>query len=615
MNNFLQAIYQKDMTQPLSTITGYGYDSQDNRTAVTDPKGNTTQYGFDDFGRKNQTTSPDTGATKYLYDEAGNLIQRVDVKGTVVNYTYDALNRLTAIQFPFDPNQNITFTYDSTSVSYGIGRLAGRIDPSGSYVFHYDAHGNLTREEKTLGGILYTTQYTYNNNNLLTSITYPTGRTITYTLDQVGRVSQASTTLGGNPKTLASSISYLPYGGITGLTYGNGLSLSQGYDNQYRISSIVTGLTINLTYGYDANGNITSILDTINPPGGEISENPGTYTYQQGTNKLTHIEGTPSIDFGYDANANITSETGWTYIYDLSNQLIRVLSGSNQIAAYTYNGAGQRIKKVTQTETRIFHYDLWGHLIAETNQNGQMLAEYIYLGDQLLAMIKPGEVAYYYHNDHLGTPQVLTNESQTVAWKAVYAPFGEAVTSVETVENPFRFPGQYYDQETGLHYNYFRYYNPTTGRYITPDPIGLEGGINLFTYAENNPVNYIDPVGYQARTLTLYRVGPKGQLIPVVENIEPGTITCDQYPNDPLVEAFETVGSRIAGFVFRGIDETLNAPWAQELGKVPSGEIARNLPPGWSTLGQVFMLIRGYWVNVVRPQIPAELLERPAQHR
>jgi RHS repeat-associated protein len=166
---------------------------------------------------------------------------------------------------------------------------------------------------------------------------------------------------------------------------------------------------------------------------------------------------------------------------------------------------------VTQTETRIFHYDLLGHIIAETNQTGQMLAEYIYLGGQLLAMIKPGEAAYYFHNDHLGTPQVLTDGTGSVAWKAAYTPFGETVISIATVENPFRFPGQYYDQETGLHYNYFRYYNPQTGRYITPDPIGLEGGINLFAYVGNNPVNWIDTFGLStitfdrtSGTLTVY---------------------------------------------------------------------------------------------------------------
>jgi RHS repeat-associated protein len=134
-------------------------------------------------------------------------------------------------------------------------------------------------------------------------------------------------------------------------------------------------------------------------------------------------------------------------------------------------------------------------LIAETNQSGQMFAEYVYLEDQLLAMIKPGESAYYFHNDHLGTPQILTDGNGNVAWKAVYMPFGGTQILVESVENPFRFPGQYYDQETGLHYNYFRYYNPPIGRYITPDPIGLKGGINLFAYAAGNPANLTDPSG------------------------------------------------------------------------------------------------------------------------
>jgi len=164
-----------------------------------------------------------------------------------------------------------------------------------------------------------------------------------------------------------------------------------------------------------------------------------------------------------------------------------------------YNGVGQRIKKMTQTGTKIFHYDPQGHLIAETNQAGQMLSEYFYLGDQLLAMIKPGEAVYYYHNDHLGMPQILTNESQNIVWKALYTPFGITEVLIETVENPIRFPGQYYDPETGLHYNYHRYYDPGTGRYVTPDPIGLEGGINLFVYTSNDPNTNDDPDGLTAR--------------------------------------------------------------------------------------------------------------------
>jgi RHS repeat-associated protein len=277
-----------------------------------------------------------------------------------------------------------------------------------------------------------------------------------------------------------TDIIYLPFGRITGLTYGNGLSLTQRYDNQYRMTSVVVGSILNLTYGPDANGNATSILDTANPPEGEVLGTQGAYSYQQGSNKLTNITGLAPANIGYDPSGNITSENTRTMDYDLSNQLIQVGNGGTQTAAYTYNGVGQRIMKVTQTGIQIFQYDIKGHLIARTNQTGQMLGEYIYLGNQLLAMIRPGEVVYYYHNDHLGTPQVLTNDSQTVAWKAAYTPFGEGVPSIQTVENLFRFPGQYYDQETGLHYNYYRYYNPPIGRYITPNPIGLKGAINLW---------------------------------------------------------------------------------------------------------------------------------------
>jgi RHS repeat-associated protein len=150
---------------------------------------------------------------------------------------------------------------------------------------------------------------------------------------------------------------------------------------------------------------------------------------------------------------------------------------------------------VTQDETRIFHYDTFGHLIAETDENGMTLAEYIYLGDQPLAMIDADNSTYYFHNDHLGTPQMLTNQTKGVVWKTGYGAFGEVNILIENIENPFRFPGQYYDKETGLHYNYFRYYYPKVGRYLTPDPIGLEGGINLYAYAANNPIRFTDPDG------------------------------------------------------------------------------------------------------------------------
>ena len=128
------------------------------------------------------------------------------------------------------------------------------------------------------------------------------------------------------------------------------------------------------------------------------------------------------------------------------------------------------------------------------------------IGDLTGLLSGPYEDIYYYINDHLGTPQMLTDQHATVVWQADYDPFGKASVNDDpdgdgtTVTNNVRFPGQYFDSETGLHYNYHRYYDPGIGRYLTPDPIGFEGGINLYTYVENNPVRFIDLAGTNRAT-------------------------------------------------------------------------------------------------------------------
>ncbi|HEX7028793.1 MAG TPA: RHS repeat-associated core domain-containing protein, partial [Gammaproteobacteria bacterium] len=111
-------------------------------------------------------------------------------------------------------------------------------------------------------------------------------------------------------------------------------------------------------------------------------------------------------------------------------------------------------------------------------------------------MLLPAETeTYYYHTDHLGTPKALTDQNQQIAWRADYTPFGMANITTGQASNNLRFAGQYFDAETGLHYNWFRYYSPETGRYITSDPIGLLGGVNAYAYVGGNPISRIDPLG------------------------------------------------------------------------------------------------------------------------
>ena len=135
---------------------------------------------------------------------------------------------------------------------------------------------------------------------------------------------------------------------------------------------------------------------------------------------------------------------------------------------------------------------------------------------------------YWFINDHLGAPRTIVNSSGQVVWQAAYLPFGKAEVLVDTVENNFRLPGQYYDAETGLHYNMFRYYDPDTGRYITADPIGLDGGLNLFLYAGGDPMNWVDPWGLvSAGQLGIGNPGSYG-----------GSNTCESMYDELSLEAY-----------------------------------------------------------------------------
>ena len=111
---------------------------------------------------------------------------------------------------------------------------------------------------------------------------------------------------------------------------------------------------------------------------------------------------------------------------------------------------------------------------------------------------------YFVHQDHLNVPAVLTDKDKKVVWEGHREPFGKTEVTVATIQQPFRFPGQYYDAETGLSYNLMRDYDPATGRYVQSDPIGLAGGINTYAYVNGNPIMFIDPLGLWSASIEGY---------------------------------------------------------------------------------------------------------------
>ncbi len=186
-------------------------------------------------------------------------------------------------------------------------------------------------------------------------------------------------------------------------------------------------------------------------------------------------------------------------------------AGSVTVGTYTYNALGQRVRKVAGSSDTDYVYDLSGQLIGEY-ANGTLIREYIYMDGVPLAQVDASRLIYL-HADHLGTPRVGTDTNATIVWRWDSDPFGSAAPNedpdgdMNNVTVNLRFPGQYADMESGHHYNYFRSYDPSIGRYTQSDPIGLSGGLNRYTYVYDNPVNFFDPYGLRVRVRCVNVVG------------------------------------------------------------------------------------------------------------
>ncbi|GAA6121153.1 RHS repeat-associated core domain-containing protein [Acidovorax sp. FG27] len=213
---------------------------------------------------------------------------------------------------------------------------------------------------------------------------------------------------------------------------------------------------------------------------------------------------------------------GITLGYDL-RQRLATLTTTAGTTRYTYDAGGQRVRKAgPATGTVLYVYDPQGQLLGEYDSAGRAIREYVWLHSMPVAIFTPQSatsavtappVVYYLHADHLGTPRVAMDTSGNVRWSWLADPFGasaanEAPTaSMAPLKVSLRLPGQVFDQESGLHYNYMRDYFPGTGRYVQSDPIGLRGGVNTFAYVGGHPLSYSDPSGLCPLFLAVPLVG------------------------------------------------------------------------------------------------------------
>lgn len=533
----------------IAATTQFKYDAQDNLTRVTDPKGLHTDYTYNGLGDLTQLVSPDTGTTAYTYDSAGNRSTQTDARSVTATYSYDALNRLTGVAYPTS-SLDVAYQYDTVNGScasgetFALGKLTGMTDASGSTQYCYNRFGEMTRKRQVTNSQVFTTRYSYDASGHLVSQTYPDGAVLDAVRDTEGRVTELGVTpAGGSRQVVLTGATYAPFGPSTGWTYGNsrtfsrslnqnyqpvaihdggsgGLSLhftfddvgnltdledagqtqtlsQYGYDalnRLYQTKDGPTGTPIE-TYGYDATGNRTSVLK---------ASVTTTYAYGSTNHRLTSVG---AVTRSYDAVGNTTGlSTGKGYAYSDAGRMELVTQAMVVQAQYKYNAKGEQVHIQDASHT-YYVYDEAGHLLGKYDASGNPVQQVLWFGDLPVGMLDGagvGQKLHYVEPDHLGTPRVVIDGARNVAiWK--WDITGDAFGDTPPNQDPdgdsaafvfdMRYPGQRYDSATGLNYNYFRDYDPSTGRYVESDPIGLRGGWSTYNYVGSMPFSLFDRFG------------------------------------------------------------------------------------------------------------------------
>jgi RHS repeat-associated protein len=460
---------------PLGGQTQFSYDPNGNLLSLTDARNNVISYAYTNMDRLQTRTDPLLRVETSTYDSNGNLTTVTDRKSQVTSRTYDALDRLSQVSYA-DQSTTI-YTWDAGN------RLTQMTDSiSGTITRIYDGLDRLTQETTPQGSV----SYTYDAASRRASMTVAGQPTVSYGYDNADRLTSISQ--GGNVVGFA----YDTAGRRTTLTLPNNISTEYAYDAASRLTGLIykNGPTTlgTLTYTYDPNTQRRQIGGTWARTG--LPQAVASASYNAANHQLTFGNQTLT----YDLNGNLTSDGSSTYTWDARNRLA-VIGGAGS-ASFGYDAVGRRRQKTINGGTTTFLYDGLNGVQEMTPSGAANLVAGLSLDEVLMRTELAGTSLLL--TDALGSVLALADASGAIATEYTYEPFGVTTASGSSSENAAQFTARESDA-TGLYYYRARYYHPLLQRFIAEDPIGIEGGLNLFGFAGNNPLRYVDPLGLKAQ--------------------------------------------------------------------------------------------------------------------
>jgi len=526
-------------TNSLNGVTRYGYDAVGRRIQLTDPKGNLTQWAYDMNGRLTRKTYADGTGDSYGYDAAGNQTSLLNAAGQTKTMTYSSRNQLLSTYWSVSGTPAVSFTYDAA------GEILSVVNTESAVSYTYDAAGQMLTETQTHTGqsprtltyaydadgrrlglqypSSYTLAYLYNGRGQLGSINSPdspppvvsyiydaagrrntktlqNGNTAQYTYDTANRLLNIGWTHTGGASYASQSYVNNANGRRTSMTRESGAAELYGYDATSQLTNAYyTASSLNVSYTYDLIGNLINRNGFMGLNSSFTANNLNQYTGIDG-NALT-----------YDVKGNLLTCSHPLYTctlgYDAQNRLVAALVASTNAAAFGYDGLNRCVVRTINGVTTHDYYDGW-NLIEERDASGNLQASYIQgadMDEEICRTTWSGGTAtrLYYEGDALNSVQRLTDTGGNIVEQYRYDAFGLPSVydasfnplAVSAVGNRFMFQGREYFAELQLTDHRNRYYSPILQRWPNRDPLGEDGGLNLFCFVGNQPINIIDFLG------------------------------------------------------------------------------------------------------------------------